>query len=133
MELSQRLLVSLEATGMNQTALAKLAGVTSQSINRLLSGASQEFSCPSVFRIARALNVDPEWLATGLGDPQRKAGAADQPDPILAVLASMPPADEAYWRSRIATELLNINRNQKPQPRERKPSPKPPPKAKGAA
>jgi len=78
MDLAGRLRRSLEQSGMTASQLARASGVVPQTIGKLLDGSNKNFSCPSVFAIATALNVSAEWLATGKGQIDRRAPLKNQ-------------------------------------------------------
>jgi transcriptional regulator with XRE-family HTH domain len=66
--LSERLksAMSLHGNKMSQATLAKLSGISQPSINRLVTGKVDGSSY--LVQIAKALDVDPDWLATGRGE-----------------------------------------------------------------
>ncbi len=71
-----RLSKSLELSGLNQSELARKCGIRSQTINRLLSGASHMPSSTTLLQLARELRVDVGWLTTGNGSEPTMAEKA---------------------------------------------------------
>ena len=63
MNLSQRLKQAREAKGLTQYKLAKISGVTQQSISNIERGRSK--GTVQLVTLANALNVSPTWLETG--------------------------------------------------------------------
>lgn len=72
--LAQRLAEARERKGLTQGALAKLAGVSQGTIGNLEAGLRN--SARKILDIARALDVDPAWLANGRGSLEITSGAA---------------------------------------------------------
>lgn len=65
--LKERLTYAMEISGVKQIDLAKSAGVSRASVNDWVSGKSQNIRGDNLMKIARLLNVNPNWLATGYG------------------------------------------------------------------
>jgi len=53
--------------GLNQSQLARKAGVTPSAISQIESGASKRPSSDNLLPLAKALGVTPEWLISGKG------------------------------------------------------------------
>ncbi|EBW6195692.1 helix-turn-helix transcriptional regulator [Salmonella enterica subsp. enterica] len=66
MELAKRLKKAIDYRQISQNKLAQIAGVKQATIWKLLNGVTK--SSGKMVNIANALNVDPNWLATGQGD-----------------------------------------------------------------
>jgi transcriptional regulator with XRE-family HTH domain len=99
-----RLIKAMEAAELDQSSLAKKVGLTPQSIQYLCKSGS---GSRHLTAIADALDVDPKWLATGVGS--MAARESDAP-PII---------DPAEWqalnpkvRSFIEDTLDKIKTNQ---------------------
>jgi len=71
--LGQRLKQCREAAGFTQLELAKACGVTPGAISNLERGDSQMMAASHLFAAAKALRVDAEWLATGIGHKSGKS------------------------------------------------------------
>ena len=56
---------------MKASNLARMVGVTSAAVSRWEKGLVKNLRMEHLFTIARLLNVDPEWLATGRGHKKR--------------------------------------------------------------
>lgn len=82
MTLSERLKNAMHDAGYTQAALAEKAGMTQAGIQKLTSGKAK--SSTKLVDIARALNVDPEWLANGGGTlrmlPAKRDSLPDERD-----------------------------------------------------
>lgn len=65
--LAERLTWAREQKGLTQETLGKLSGVSQSTIGNLESGI--RFSARKIVDIAKALDVDPMWLANGEGEP----------------------------------------------------------------
>ncbi len=81
---AERLIYAMNAAGMTQGALARAAGMAQPTVWRLVSGNAS--GTKKVVEIARALGVEPEWLATGRGpmtlseNPHRPADSNIPPE-----------------------------------------------------
>ncbi len=58
--------------GLTQEQLAKKAQLTRIAISNIEIGLSKDTKSTNLFAIAKALNVNAEWLATGKGEPNTK-------------------------------------------------------------
>ncbi|EKT4090772.1 helix-turn-helix transcriptional regulator [Stenotrophomonas maltophilia] len=76
--LSERLVAARERAGISQTALARTVGISQQAIAQLESGKAKKTG--ALAEIARALNVDPMWLALGEGDMDGSAEQSNRVD-----------------------------------------------------
>lgn len=66
--LAKRLTWAREQKGLTQSALAKQSGVTQSTIGNLESGIRS--TARRIIDIAAALDVSPNWLANGQGEPK---------------------------------------------------------------
>lgn len=66
MTLAERLRTALERSGLGQSDLARRAGTTQPTINKLLTGKS--LTSKKLVPIANVLGVSAEWLVTGKGE-----------------------------------------------------------------
>lgn len=75
MDFSERIKSARLAAGLSQPELAKRVGVTKNAISSMELGKTKGPKPHHLFRIAWALNISPEWLATGKGkmEPDRYA------------------------------------------------------------
>lgn len=55
--------------GVNKSELAQLAGLHKMSITLIEQGKTKQMGFNNLFALAKALQVNPEWLATGKGEP----------------------------------------------------------------
>ena len=82
-----RLAQALAASGLNQSELGRRCGIRSQTINRLLSGASRSPSSATLLKLSKALQVDVEWLQVG-------KGITPAPETAPVIRAVAPPAEK---------------------------------------
>lgn len=85
MSLSDRLRTALNRQGMSQLELSKLVDVSAPSVHGWLSGRSQSIRGETLLKVAKALAVSPEWLASGAGSID------DGPDAPLLSASETPP------------------------------------------
>lgn len=93
----ERLRVAMTHAGdMSQSELARLVGVKPQSIQYLLNSANEARGSRYIASIARALNVSPDWLATGRGNMLDRVLHASSATPMEfgtpSVKVTPPPA-----------------------------------------
>lgn len=69
--LEERIFEARRDAGMKASNLARMVGVTSAAVSRWEKGLVKNLRMEHLFTIARLLNVDPEWLATGRGHKKR--------------------------------------------------------------
>lgn len=77
MDFSKRLAIAMNEQGVTQGGLAKAVGMAQSSVNKLLNGAS---GSRKVVEIASVLNVNPEWLSSGIGDMHNSSTVQPLPD-----------------------------------------------------
>lgn len=63
----QRLMIAMDKEGVNQSELAKLIGISQPSVQYLCKTGS---GSKHLTKIAKALNVNADWLATGAGSSE---------------------------------------------------------------
>lgn len=110
----------------NQSELSRACGVRPSAINMILSGETKNISAALLFKAARAMQVNAEWLDVGFG-PERGAELpvpAPLHDPILDALRDLGPKQALIWRKRIELALAEAQAAEDQHPRER-PSPRP--------
>lgn len=77
--LSERLREAMKGPPVvNGLQLAKACGVKPASVSGWLSGKSKSMEGSNLLAAARLLNVDPDWLATGVGRKERFTGVAQE-------------------------------------------------------
>lgn len=69
--------------GLTQSELATLARVTQASLSELETGESKHPRGDTLVKIAKALDVDPDWLITGAGRPTRATQTDDDQHELL--------------------------------------------------
>lgn len=88
MDFSERLALAMSEQGVTQGGLAKAVGMAQSSVNKLLNGAS---GSKRVVEIASVLNVNPEWLSSGIGTMRNSGTALLLPD-------NSPDSDNSVYR-----------------------------------
>lgn len=73
--LADRITKALKHSGKTAANLAKELGITESAVSHWGNGNTKKIASDKLFAVARALNVNPEWLATGEGVMQRNRGA----------------------------------------------------------
>ncbi len=76
--LAGRLKLAMYEAGVTQSWLAERVGITQGAIQKLVSGHAQ--SSRRIVDIAKALNVNPEWLDKGTGPMQAKPKSSIPPE-----------------------------------------------------
>jgi SOS-response transcriptional repressor LexA len=67
MDYSDRLQLALSAANMSRKQLKEAVGVSVQAIGQVINRQSNGFAAANNSRVAKALGVSPDWLATGEG------------------------------------------------------------------
>ena len=65
--LENRIYEARQESGISASNLARMVGVTSAAVSRWEKGLVKNLRMEHLFTIARLLDVNPEWLATGRG------------------------------------------------------------------
>ncbi|RLM26528.1 repressor [Brenneria alni] len=90
--LAERLKKARTSQGLSQKALGDIIGVSQAAIQKIEVGKASQTT--KIFDLSTALNIRPEWLASGEG-PMRAEGSTSQPE------SSIPPESEwgtvAVW------------------------------------
>jgi transcriptional regulator with XRE-family HTH domain len=68
MLIGERLKIARESAKISQSALARATKITPSAISQLELGMTKKPSASNLLPLAKALNVDPNWLITGKGD-----------------------------------------------------------------
>ena len=63
-----------ETRGYSQTALAKKCKLTQAAISNWETDTTRKPNAPSILLLASALDADPEWILTGIGNPEASPG-----------------------------------------------------------
>lgn len=71
MTLKERINLAMNLRGISQEKLAEKAGMAQSSVWKITAGESK--SSRKIVELANALKVDPNWLATGVGEMERKS------------------------------------------------------------
>ena len=97
---SDRIQEALNASGMNQSELAKASGLSRSSISRYLTG-EMEPKQKAISLLARALNVTEMWL-WGYDVPQERPLEQKKNDDLVKVIARL-RKDPAFYE--LVTQL----------------------------
>ena len=71
--LRERLQWVIDQKGLSKADLSRLAHVSRATVTQWMNGQIQNISTSTLYRMCISLNVDPNWLSAGKGDPSRKA------------------------------------------------------------
>ena len=63
--------------GLNQKAVADVAGVTNAAVSKWETNGGESMSALVAMRLARFLNVNPFWLINGEGEPADKVQVSE--------------------------------------------------------
>ena len=89
--LPARLQWALDHTGHTQASLAREIGISKGAVGQWASGATDHIRPAHLFEAARALRIEPEWLATGNGPRTRLERVAPDVDVEICRLVSAMP------------------------------------------
>ncbi|MHA3354298.1 LexA family protein [Yersinia enterocolitica] len=89
----ERLLARREELGMTQEDLAAKAGITRMAISKIELGMTQKPRADNLFALAKALQLNPNWLVSGKGEKEASNQAAmkiDNASPIDILTREVP-------------------------------------------
>ena len=69
--LAERIKEARQAAQLTQQQLADACGISMQAVSHWEQGRSKEITASNLFHLADVLRVDPRWLATGEGPPNK--------------------------------------------------------------
>lgn len=104
--LKTNLIAMLKARDWSQSELARRSGVAQATISRIIDGSRRGFQWSTVEALARAFDVAPDDLASGVltnGEPAPEVGFVDVGDLLAAYVASpwyakdAPTPEELRW------------------------------------
>ena len=90
--LEDRIRESRKERGISQTELANAVNVSRAAVSRWETGLVKNLKMEHLFAISRLLNINPEWLATGVGAKKLKNGFS-QPQSTIDTLTD----GEQFW------------------------------------
>ncbi|MGE0334452.1 MAG: helix-turn-helix domain-containing protein [Gammaproteobacteria bacterium] len=91
MGLPERMRWALEHAGMDQASLARHLGITKGAVGQWVSGDTESIRPVHLFRAARTLRVEAEWLGTGDGPRTRTERALPDVDvEVCRLVAALP-------------------------------------------
>lgn len=88
--LKDRMRLALQESGKDQSELSRAAGITSVAVNNWCTGAVKSIRSDTLLKVAKALGVTPEWLASGMGPMNVKAQQQEDSFPRI-------PREEDYF------------------------------------
>lgn len=77
MDVRTRLKAALEEKGVSARKVSLDAGLSDSMVHKFITGATASLTLDTLNKIAKALGVDPIWLAYGEGDPEAASEIAD--------------------------------------------------------
>lgn len=94
--------------GWSQVALAKRAGVSQATVANFERGRTRGGLALTLAKLAKALNVNPEWLRTGKGDANPPLDATSEDRELVAIYRQLSPQNRkallSVGRSLIASQ-----------------------------
>lgn len=106
MELPDRLAWALKHAERTQADLARALKISKSAVTQWASGATNEITPKHLFRAARFLGVEPEWLGTGAGPRTPAERYVADIDPsiqdvseIAKGIAALPPSGRVAMRA----------------------------------
>lgn len=88
--ISDRIDELLELRGINQSQLAKLAGISRSAITNIKSGRNKGFSADSALILCKKLNINPYWLILGEGSPEATQAQIEAGEEAKNIISNMP-------------------------------------------
>lgn len=77
MSVGDRLRLLMKQKGLTQVSLAKLIGLTQPAISNLVTDDSRQPSASTLLSLANALEVNPQWILDGIGEPSSWSSVTD--------------------------------------------------------
>lgn len=93
----ERVQLLRSSRGWSQATLAEKAGLSQATVANFERGRTTGGLAVTVAKLARTLNVNPEWLRTGKGDPSRLADSAADEQAVLTLFRQMSPQNRDKW------------------------------------
>lgn len=95
---TERLNEAFEESGLDKTDLWRACGVSSGAVTHWLNGQTKKLTGDNLLKAARALKVNPEWLATGLGKKKNtNAITTAEPTNVKNVKAILNAVPKISW------------------------------------
>lgn len=91
LEYKDRLAHAMQLAGLKTADLARALGLSYQAVDRVLKGRTNALKADNHAQAARALNVNPDWLATGQGPIERGLTIPPPPPGIPLKVESLRP------------------------------------------
>ena len=83
--------------GWSQGKLGREAGLSQPTVANFERGRTTGGLALTISKLAKALNVDPDWLRTGKGDPTRRLAAETDEDEAVAIYRALTPGARIGW------------------------------------
>ena len=97
MSSGQRIKEAREDLRISQPELAKRARVTKSAVSQWENGSTKELKADHLLAVAKALNVSPDWLATGRGPKQRTQDVDQGSEPKVSLIPLLTWAQVRDW------------------------------------
>ena len=107
--LGKRIRDMRKAKGLNQTALAKLAGISQGSISWIEKGETRLLRADTLLALAKALSVNVDFLRDGTATPVPPETLSLEESELIVLFREMPPIqqDALLAQARAIHELLS--------------------------
>lgn len=93
----QRVRLLRDGRGWTQAELAKRAGLSQPTVANFERGRTTGGLAVTLAKLARALNVNQDWLRTGKGDPSRLYETQADEQEALALFRQLSPQNRVGW------------------------------------
>ena len=95
MGIGERVRQHRKLAGLTQMALSKRAGIRQSSLSEIERGETHSLRGDTLIQLARALQISPDYLRTGRGDPAALSAATEDESQLLAIFRSVPASAQA--------------------------------------
>ena len=112
MSSGERIKEAREDLRISQPELAKRVRVTKSAVSQWENGSTKELKAEHLVAVAKALNVSPDWLATGRGPKERNQDIDQGPEPKVSQIPLLNWAQLRDWqetgRTHPASEIVDL-------------------------
>ena len=106
MSIGARVKALRSTQGLSQGELAKLIKVSQAALSKLESGAASKIRGSTLNALSKALNVNPQWLETGLGIPSPQKTVTIDHTELIDIYDHMSEKNRDAWMT-IGRTLLS--------------------------
>lgn len=110
MSIGQRVKALRASKGLSQGALAKLIKVSQAALSKVESGAAHKIRGSTLNALAKVLEVNPQWLETGLGSPAPQKTVTVDHTELIDLYNHLTESNRDAWMT-IGRTLLSTQNN----------------------